>query len=236
MNVLIVEDNIIQANALKTIISKQLNYTVHIAVSYDAALILLKEISFDIFLVDIELDVKHPDLNTGIDLSYMIRKNKSNEFSPIIFITSIPNRIEEAINNIHCYNYLIKPYSSEDVIKVLKNLSSSPLVEQKPLSLQDNSGVYSRFPLNEILYISSLRKIITIHMKGTNYETSRYSLKKLMEMLPKNFVQCHKQYIISIDKISHYDRSNQAVNLINVSTPIPVGRKYKNDFEERILI
>jgi len=54
-----------------------------------------------------------------------------------------------------------------------------------------------------------------------------------MEDLPKNFIRCHKSYIINMRFVENYDLANNIVNIDNHL--IPIGRRYKENMEELVL-
>ena len=70
---------------------------------------------YSVYLLDIQLsDNEH---ETGINLGKLIRSNKRTLFSPIIFTTTVTSAMKTALNELHCYNFLEKPFSSSDIKK-----------------------------------------------------------------------------------------------------------------------
>ena len=50
-------------------------------------------------------------------------------------------------------------------------------------------------------------------------------------MLPKQFVRCHKSYIVNLDKIDNIDFSSNTIFFSNTDKCY-IGPKYKNNFKE----
>ncbi len=79
----------------------------------------------------------------------------------------------------------------------------------------------------EIIYIESQREYIKIVTTKKTY-ISKMSTNKIESLLPSNlFKRIHRSFIISIDKIESYTAETVEVNGIS----IPIGREYKNVFE-----
>ena len=57
------------------------------------------------------------------------------------------------------------------------------------------------------------------------------SFNKIKNLLPSQFVRCHKSYIVNINKITDIDPSQNIISLSN-SEKCYIGPKYKNDFME----
>ena len=61
-----------------------------------------------------------------------------------------------------------------------------------------------KIPLNEILYIESLKDYIKVVAKTKNIVTKQ-SISSLEEALPKNnFVRIHRSFIVAINKIESF--------------------------------
>ena len=71
---------------------------------------------------------------------------------------------------------------------------------------------------------------VIFHTDSRNYETYS-SFNKIANMLPYNFVRCHKSYIVNIAKIDNIDMTNNSINF-NETDKCFIGPKYKNDFME----
>ena len=84
----------------------------------------------------------------------------------------------------------------------------------------------------ENLKVNFLRlcKKIIYHTYQTDY-VSYNSFNKLT--LPKNFIRCHKSFIVNIDNISNISYADNIIYLKNGSTCY-IGPKYKNSLLEVI--
>ena len=120
---MILEDNIMQLNALAEILETNLEKT-HIlkAPDYNTATALLTAHNIHFFLLDVELEMGDPEAKTGIDFGKHIRSLSKYRFTPILYITSIPNQIQVAVNDIHCQNYILKPYTTDELLKAKRDM------------------------------------------------------------------------------------------------------------------
>ena len=161
-----------------------------------------------------------------------------------MYITSIPDKINAAVNQVHCHNYILKPYSAEDILSAIHELLKTPLAEPAPLHLCDTNGIYYKIHEKDLMYIEALGKQMHIHAVSSGmphesknsistFTTNQYRLMELGKMLSGNFIQCHRKYIVNVNFIQSYDKTDNSIRLANQS--IPVGRKYKEDFERRLL-
>lgn len=238
--VLILEDNIMQLNALATIIENNLEQvTVLKASDYNTAQLIVEQNQIQFFLLDVELEANNPNARTGIDFGKYIRTFPQYKFSPILFITSIPEQIQVAVNQIHCQNYILKPYTTEELLEAIHFLFKTPFLEPAPIKLCDNNGVYYKIPEKDVLYIEASGKEMILHVisaehnKVSQLSTNRYRLIELKKMLSDNFLQCHRKYIVNINYIVSYDKTTCSIHIGKFL--LPVGRKYKRELEEKYL-
>ena len=216
INILVVEDNILQLNALKRIIENTETgqpicpYT---ASGYDEAVEIISSAHFDIFFLDI-LFSEDKNVPCGIDLGNYIRSLDRYRYTPIVYITSIPGQIGNAVNDIHCYNYLIKPYKREDVEKLLKSLPDSPNVI-----------------VENIVMLSVSSHILTIHCVDGDLTTRQFNIDSVLAELPPYFIRVHRKYIVNRHRIDNYDLTLCFIRI--ESQTIPIGRTYKSEFEKR---
>lgn len=84
-------------------------------------------------------------------------------------------------------------------------------------------------PISKLLYVEAENKICHLHLKDSNKKISvPYSMKKVFEELPSDFLKVHKTFIVrqaSIAKLFYAPGSRYMLQLKN-GKEIPVGRKY----------
>lgn len=232
--VLIVEDDINQLDALSLIINQYNNkFTIFKADSYSAAVEYLDKYNINIFILDVDLSRTSNDFN-GIRLGSLIRSKYKYIYTPIIFITSIPEKISEAINVLHCYSYILKPYNKNDVNNALNSIINSPLIQDLTIVVNNLQGIGCKIKHSEILYIEAYGRYIKIHNSHGYIQTSDYTLDKLTSTMLNDFVRCHRKYLVNTNYVTNYDKTN--LLLTCASDLIPVGRAYKSNFEKRYYV
>lgn len=112
LNILIVEDQFIEANELRNILQDAGHTVAGIAKSVDQALAILKKVTPEIVLLDIFLK----GTLTGIDLAQIL----GNEHIPFIYISANSNAATlDAAKATHPYGFLVKPYRLKDIVVAL---------------------------------------------------------------------------------------------------------------------
>lgn len=84
-------------------------------------------------------------------------------------------------------------------------------------------------PVTAIRYIEGRNNYACFHLDHRKDVVSQITLKSVMEMLPEGkFARIHRSYIVPLWRIEK--RSAASVRLMGVEESIPVGRAYKDSF------
>ena len=162
MRALVVEDNVAQLNGLAEIIEESFpDIECLKAACYDDALALADSHSIQLFLLDIQLGAD-PDKD-GITLGEQLRRNPRYQTTPILYVTALVNEAPRAIHKTNCYDYLVKPYSQQDLIESVSKLLNLSLIREEPIELTDRDGVLARIRPDNILYIKSELRNMHVH-------------------------------------------------------------------------
>lgn len=230
--ILIVEDDKIQLQTLCILLSEyNSSWSILKAATYEEAINYIENDKIQLFLLDVELS-KENSCKNGIELGKIIRKNPQYAYTPILFITSIPEKIQEALNETHCYHYLLKPYNKEQFYSVLDAIAASPLMEEPLITIKDNFGIYTQIKRRDILYIASEKRQLLFYTPQTVFHAVGMTLESLSTKLGSAFSRCHKKYWVNLKQIKHYDKTNRLLSIQD--TRVPVGRIYKETFEKQL--
>lgn len=228
-NILIVEDDILQNNFIaKVLMDFDPHFVIHTTFNAEEATIIYTSHDIDLFILDVNLSPSGSSEN-GIDIGKNLRQDNKYKNTPIIYITGIPEMIDSAINVVHCYNYIKKPYRAEDIINALTDINDSQNIKAASIAVKDFYGVTNKLSFESILYIQSDKHTQTFYSTSGIINTRELNLTQILYKLPDNFVQVHKSYIINIKCITSYDRTCGIISIDKCS--IPVGRSYKANFE-----
>lgn len=204
-NILIVEDdNEQRKNLMKMIYEADKDLKIYEAESKEEALKISIEVFIDLFYIDISLKN-----SSGLDLAVELRKIKKYKFNWIIFTTSHVQYMIQAFKEIHCYDYILKPYDKDEVIKMTKLLISNKHVcnsltkKEKYVVFDLQNSISIKLNVDEIIFMEvNFRKII-LHTKDGNYEAKRLSLAKALKTINYDYiVQSHKSFAININFVN----------------------------------
>ena len=155
LNMLIVDDNMIYVKMLiSTILKREENIKlIDIANNGEEALKILKESPVDIILLDLIM----PKLDGRKLLNILENTNSFKLRQSVIVITGDSSAIGEVTSKTIVYDYLIKPFSTDLLMKKINNLVKEKNVIQKDVNLDKKI-------LNELLKLGYNKT----HL-GTNY-------------------------------------------------------------------
>lgn len=222
-NVMIVEDEINIALGLETIVkSIKSNIETTITGYAKEALEMANLKSYELFLLDIQLNDY-----SGFELAKEIRNIDMYKLTPIVFITAIPTKELLAFKQIHCYDYIVKPFSEKEVIEVLSTIINYGIKKEEYISFNLRDYIY-RIKFDDIIYFEVIQRKIKVVTFKEQFELSNYTLNRLQDTLTNDFIRCHKGYILNVNYISSVDKANNCINLEEIDDIIPIGRKYKD--------
>lgn len=176
----------------------------------------------DLLLLDILMEGK-----SGMDFAR--EQCQSDKKLPFIFITST---MDFALEGYHVDSlaYLIKPVKKEELKKVLFKAWKA---YRKQTVLLPCTGQTVSLPLNELLYIEILDKLLSIHMTDGAIYRAAIPLKSILEKLPpEQFIRCHKSYVVSLPEI--YAIWRYSIELKN-HEQIPVSKSRYMPMQEALM-
>ena len=239
IKILIVEDNVIIADDMQSMLEEIGYEIVDNVIVYEQAVEVLKTQKVDLVLIDIILASD----KTGIDLGKHIRENYD---IPFIFVTSNSDRATvENAKTVKPNGYLVKPFEQQDLYTSIEialsnftygsNENSSqvnhPIEDDVPMSnsvLKDSIFVkkqhlYYRIQFGDIQFIKADNVYLEVNTVDKKFLV-RSPLKDYLEKLPKNkFYRAHKSYIVNVD---HIDAINSKDIMIN-NNLIPISKDFK---------
>lgn len=227
--ILIVEDNeVTRLDLIKT--AHKIDNTIEVLSTGNAGEAL--EYARNNSITALFLDIQLLDYS-GLELAKQIREIKAYHFTPIIFITAMPTRELEAFRQIHCYDYIIKPYTQEQLEHVFKSILINYVENMKK---QNNDKLLLEFKnfsqfisIKDIMYIEYKNRKIIIHTKRESISYIHMPLIKFKEKLPAHFIQIHQAFIVNSKYVSTIELNNQLLKLMDQRIVIPIGRSYKKE-------
>ncbi|BFP42903.1 response regulator [Muricauda sp. SCSIO 64092] len=238
IKILIVEDNVIIADDMQSMLEEIGYEVVDNVIVYEQAIEVLKNNHVDLVLIDIILASD----KTGIDLGKHIRQNYN---IPFIFVTSNSDKATvENAKTVKPDGYLVKPFEQQDLYTSIeialsnfnysKKESSTDIAGSGGDSFTSNSvlkdsifvkkqHLYYRIQFGDIQFIKADNVYLEVNTVDKKFLV-RSPLKDYLEKLPKNkFYRAHKSYIVNVD---HIDAINSKDIMIN-NTLIPISKDFK---------
>ncbi|NAY91144.1 response regulator [Muricauda sp. JGD-17] len=238
IKILIVEDNVIIADDMQSMLEEIGYEIVDNVIVYEQAVDVLKNNHIDLVLIDIILASD----KTGIDLGKHIRANYN---IPFIFVTSNSDRATvENAKTVKPDGYLVKPFEQQDLYTSIEIALSNFNYNSKMKGKQDETDVadgitsnsvlkdsifvkkqhlYYRIQFEDIQFIKADNVYLEVNTVDKKFLV-RSPLKDYLEKLPRNkFYRAHKSYIVNVD---HIDAINSKDIMIN-NNLIPISKDFK---------
>lgn len=240
VRILIVEDNVIIADDMQSMLEEIGYEIVSSVMAYEQAVKVLAESDVDLVLIDIVLASD----KTGIDLGKHIREKYN---IPFVFITSNSDRSTvESAKLVKPNGYLVKPFEQQDLYTAieiaLSNFSesesgdSSTAFEAQSQENNSTSGIlkdsifvkkqhlYYRIPFKDIMYIKADNVYLEVYTKEQMFLV-RSPLKDYLEKLPSNsFFRSHKSYIINVEHVMAVNSKDVLIG----EELIPISKDFKD--------
>ncbi len=193
---------------------------------------------FQAFLLDINLDIDDSEDISGITFAREVRMRKEYAFTPIIMITSLANMELTAYRELHCYQYLVKPYNEEDIRKLVGKLlflSQQGETREAYVVVKKDSINYKIF-CKDIVCIKAVPRGVNFVLLKEEIKVLYLSIRQLLEKLPGDrFLQVHRMCVVNQDYIDYVDTVNGLISMKN-GDQVEIGITYKNEIRKKLQV
>lgn len=222
-SIFILEDNITFArNLIETLRAYPVKLDYTLVSNLNEALDQLdNSIRYTAFFVDISLD-ETTENTDGLSFAKYVSESSRFKDIPIIFTTSFPNYVYEALNRFHCYAYLLKPFQPEDVFYQLDQIFKT----NDTIRLKTAEGIFMKLSTDEIYYIQAFGRNMLFSTTHGEISSRQYTMKSLNELLPDYFKRCHKSFLVNTKYIQSVNPKNRTLCLKEINDEIPYGRDF----------
>jgi len=171
------------------------------------------------------LDINMPHLS-GLSLSRM-----TDAEVLIIFTTAYSEYAVESYE-VEAFDYLLKPISFTRFSKTMSKIIALKAIDDIPrnefLMIKSGANMH-RVKADEIYYLKKEGNYIAYNLLGREI-ISRQSISQALSLLPDQFIQTQKSYIVNTDKIEYFNK--EEVSILRQS--IPIGMSYKAEVISKI--
>lgn len=221
----VVEDEVLIAKRLTRFISAALNTTEHRIRHFetlDDADDYLSEHSIDLLFLDLNLNGRD-----GFDL---LKLHLSASYHTIVVSANI-NRAIEAFD-IGVLDFVAKPFTQERIQKSLSRILQKDEIPEiantcKSLGIEKR-GKIELIAIQKIDYIKASGHYSELILRDGTARLHSKSLNRILNILPKDFQQVHRSYIVSVKQVKEIliHPGSQYALMLHSDTTIPLGRTY----------
>jgi len=238
MKVLILEDNRESRRALGELLH-QISGEIEV-LSVDSRAEAEKEADagdIDLFLLDINLNIRDDSDTTGLEFAKELRERPEYSFTPIVFISSYPGFELNSYRETGCYSFITKPFRKSEVEKIVRKLiNSNSTDEEEKFVTVKKDGVNYRIKQADIVVIQAISRGVSIALRKETMDVKYLTIKESLELLKDSpeFVQCHRNAIVNMHYVESFDPVNRMLQLSSYDEPVEVGITYKQTMKDLI--
>jgi len=237
LRILAVEDNPIQARALRLLLAELGYDLVGVAASAPAARQQFEELGPDLLLLDIRLKGEED----GIDLALQLNAERP---VPLIFVTSMQDRTTfERARAAGPFAFLAKPYEAAvlgraielAVVNFARTQGAAPdatpqeggLLVRDSLFLRENNHLV-RVPYASLLWVQADDSYCHLHTRSGRKHTLKVSLRELESRLPAGrFVRVRRGVVVQAESIEDIDLGKNQLTVGGQT--VGIGRTYREE-------
>lgn len=236
INILVLEDQKDSREALcKMIASYNRENEVEIdsAATYEEAEKLLNnKKTYNGFFIDINLDIENENDQSGIEFARLLRKNRKYEFTPVIMVTSIASLEMTSFKEIHCYQYIVKPYDRKTVEDVIQKIVMHDKIAEEKYIIVKKNGINYKIKCDAIQYVQAITRGVQIKLTKETVKVPYLTIKEFMKKVdPEDFIQCHRMYVVNKKHIVSIDVVNRMIELEDKNM-VEIGVTYKDKIKD----
>ena len=184
---------------------------------------------FQAFLLDINLDEQDMEDASGMEFARQVRNDIRYAFTPLVMITSIANLELAAYRELHCYQYILKPYDEEEIEKLIHKVLFQTGESKEPFVLVKKEGVNYKIYCKDIVYLYAIPRGICLVLQKETMKIPYLSIKQILAKLPEEqFIQCHRMYVVNRSYIDYVDIVNRIIRMKG-SQEVEIGVTYKTE-------
>jgi len=232
-NILVVEDNKKSREMLVDMLSEiDKDLTVFETDNIDAAYRYALQSTIHLFLLDIILDTSVRGDLSGIVFASEMRSLSRYKQTPIIFITSLEDPQLFSYSELHCYQYIEKPFDRNKTVRIIKEALGIAVEEKRSKHLFfRKEGLVFPIKVEDIVYIAFEKPVTTIFLKNDFLEIPYISIKKMMIKLDSaDFGQCSRNAVVNRNYIEYLDLTDNVLKIKDRDIVLRIGDVYKNKF------
>lgn len=227
IRIAVVDDEIDQIQKIEQVLSqffKQKEIQICIDTFNNGESLLEKDFSYDIIFLDIMMNGID-----GIETAQRFRVNHKN--SALFYITSFQDYIQKSMT-IHPFAFIVKPFSSQEIIKNLEDY----LKYNDSVGKKKSKDIYMIHSIDERHLKINMSDILYFYYKGNRIveiitNNSEFKIKGSLagiysELNHNFFIFPHRSFIVNLHQIREIDGKNKKIVMKNGNLILIARDKY----------
>lgn len=169
------------------------------------------------------LDIKMPDIS-GLDWV------RGLSDPPMVIFTTAYSEYAADSYELEAVDYLVKPVAFNRFLKAVNRAAKLHKQDDKASYMFVKSGFqYVRIDFESLLYIQGASNYVDF-FTDSGKVTVRMKLNEASELLPEEFVQIHRSYLVNLSHIRRVEHNHVQIGEASLS----IGTAYKSPFLEKL--
>ena len=186
----------------------------------------LKKEKVDVLFLDIDM----PHI-TGMDIAAYLNENKINTI--LVFVTSQDALVYQTFAY-RPFGFIRKTHIDNELDELADRIKKELNDRKQELTIVKGQD-FARIAIQDILYVEAEGNYLNIFTKEEVFKVRETMTNMEKELFSKNFVRCHKGYLVNAGYIEKM-KGSQIVLQGKLENPvIPIGRSYEKDVKRKIL-
>jgi two-component system LytT family response regulator len=182
------------------------------------ALVYLQSNPVDLVLLDIQM----PDIS-GLDWVRGLTD------PPLIIFTTAYSEYAAESYDLQAVDYLVKPISFNRFLKAVNRAAQVRQQERPTYTFVKSGHQYVRIDFDQLLYVQGAANYVDFYTQQSRV-TVRMKLGEAVELLPDNFAQIHRSYLVNLQYVQRVEHNHVVLG----DTQLTIGKAYRDGFMQKL--
>lgn len=168
------------------------------------------------------LDIKMPDIS-GLEWAQGLSD------PPFIIFTTAYSEYAAESYELQAVDYLVKPIAFNRFLKAVNRAAQLQQQKRPGYTFVKTGHQYVRLDFEQVKFVQAATNYVDFHTTE-NRVTVRMKLSEAEELLPDNFVQIHRSYLVNLDHVERIEHNHVGIGTENLS----IGSAYREKFMQKL--
>lgn len=147
-------------------------------------------------------------------------------------VTSIASLEMTSFREIHCYQYIVKPYDRKTVEDVIQKIVMHDKIAEEKYIIVKKNGINYKIKCDAIQYVQAITRGVQIKLTKETVKVPYLTIKEFMKKVDlEDFIQCHRMYVVNKKHIVSIDVVNRMIELEDKNM-VEIGVTYKDKIKD----